>query len=88
MGTAQLLMVGLQDRRGNGASKSGTSRWRRQMVKNGMAQPLGLEPSAGCKREGPVADEWHQTQAESGPAPQGWDGPMAEQPRVAHRGMT
>lgn len=69
-------------------TRAGTSRWRRQMVKNGTAQPLGLEPSAGCKREGPVADEWHQTQAESGPAPQGWDGPMAEQPRVAHGGMT
>lgn len=40
------------------------------MVKNGMAQPLGLEPSAGCKREGAVAGEQH-TQAESGPAPRG-----------------
>lgn len=50
------------------------------MVKNGMAQPLGLEPSAGCKRE--VTNEWHKTQAEGGPAPQGWDGPMAEQPQV------
>lgn len=58
------------------------------MVQNGMAQALGLEPSAGCKSEGPVAAEQHRTQAESGSAPQGWDGLMAEQSRVAHKGMT
>lgn len=77
MGTAWLFVLGLRNR-----WCYGTSPWSHLMVNNGMAQPLGLEPSAGCKREGLVTDEWHKTQAESGPAPQGWNGPMAEQPQA------
>lgn len=50
MGTARLLMVGLHNRWCYGASKTGTHQWSHLMVKYGMAQPLGLEPSAGCKR--------------------------------------
>lgn len=43
-----------------GASEMGTSQWSHLMVGNGMARPLGLEPSAGGKREGSVADERHK----------------------------
>lgn len=61
MGTARLLTAGLRHKWRYGVSKTETSQWSRLMVRNGMAQPLGLEPPAGCKREGPVADEWHKT---------------------------